>query len=82
MEVAFGVLKQDYGFRRFLRRGESNVLIEVFLYALAYNINKLHDKTIGVYDIYTFLTLLNFYTTVYGFFSKWPVRIIGFIHVP
>lgn len=45
VEGAFGVLKQDYGFRRFLRRGESNVLTEVFLYAMAYNVSKLHNKT-------------------------------------
>ena len=44
-EGAFGVLKEDYGFRRFLRRGMENVLTETFLYAMAYNINKLHNKT-------------------------------------
>ena len=44
VEGAFGVLKQNYGFRRFLRRGESNVLTEVFLYAMAYNLGKLHNK--------------------------------------
>ena len=43
-EGAFGVLKEDYGFRRFLRRGESNVFTEVLLYAMAYNVNKLHNK--------------------------------------
>ena len=43
-EGAFGVLKQDYGFRRFLRRGTANVLTETFLYAMAYNIDKLHNK--------------------------------------
>jgi transposase len=43
-EGAFGVLKQDYCFRRFLRRGEANVLTEVFLYAMVYNIGKLHSK--------------------------------------
>jgi transposase len=43
-EGVFGVLKQDYGFRRFLRRGEANVLTETLLYAMAYNINKLHSK--------------------------------------
>jgi transposase len=43
-EGAFGVLKQDYGFRRFLRRGHENVFTEVLLYAIAYNINKLHNK--------------------------------------
>jgi transposase len=43
-EGAFGVLKQDYGFRRFLRRGMTNVFTETLLYAVAYNINKLHSK--------------------------------------
>ncbi len=43
-EGAFAVLKEDYGFRRFLRRGMANVLTEALLYAMAYNINKLHCK--------------------------------------
>jgi hypothetical protein len=37
-EGAFGVLKQDYGFRRFLRREHENVFTEVLFYAIAYNI--------------------------------------------
>lgn len=45
VEGAFGVLKQDYGFRRFLLRGKNNVKIEVMLMAFAYDINKLHNKT-------------------------------------
>ena len=44
VEGTFGVLKQDYGFRRFLRRGEGNVFTEVLLYAMAYNLSKLHNK--------------------------------------
>ena len=44
VEGAFGVLKQDFGFRRFLRRGEGNVFTEVLLYAMAYNVSKLHNK--------------------------------------
>jgi hypothetical protein len=51
-EGAFGVLKQDHGFRRFLRRGEANVLTEVFLYAMAYNIGKLHNKTTKTTRLY------------------------------
>jgi len=43
-EGAFGVLKQDYCFRRFLRRGTMNVLTETFLYVMAYNIDKLYNK--------------------------------------
>ena len=46
VEGAFGVLKQDYGFRRFLTRGNENVKVEVLLLCFAYNINKLHNKTI------------------------------------
>ena len=43
-EGAFGVLKQDYGFKRFFRRGATNVFTEVTIFAIAYNINKLHGK--------------------------------------
>ena len=43
-EGAFGVLKQDYGFKRFLRRGATNVFTEATIFAIAYNINKLHSK--------------------------------------
>ena len=45
-EGAFGVLKQDYGFRRFLRRGKDNVFTESIIYAMAFNINKFHSKKI------------------------------------
>ena len=43
-EGAFGVLKQDYGFKRFLRRGATNVFTEATILAIAYNINKFHGK--------------------------------------
>ena len=43
-EGAFGVLKQDYGFRRFARRGATNVFTETLLYSIAFNINKFHNK--------------------------------------
>ncbi len=46
VEGAFGVLKQDYGFRRFLTRGNENVKIEMLLLCFAFNINKLHNKTL------------------------------------
>ena len=45
VEGAFGVLKQDYGFRRFLTRGKENVEVEMLLLCFAFNINKLHNKT-------------------------------------
>ena len=46
VEGAFGVIKQDYGFRRFLLRGKKNVRTEFTLFAFAYNIKKLFNKTI------------------------------------
>ena len=43
-EGAFGDIKEDMSFRRFLCRGSSNVLSEIILLSLAHNINKLHNK--------------------------------------
>ena len=43
-EGAFGVVKQDYGFRQFLLRGNRKVTTEILLLAMAYNVNKLHSK--------------------------------------
>ena len=44
VEGAFGVLKQDMGFRRFLLRGQVKVQTELLLLAIAFDINKLHNK--------------------------------------
>jgi transposase len=44
VEGAFGVLKNDYQFNRFLTRGKNSVKIEFILLCLSYNINKLHAK--------------------------------------
>ena len=44
VEGAFGVLKEDYGFRRFLLRGKKNVRTEYSLLCMGYNLNKLHSK--------------------------------------
>ena len=43
-EGSFGDLKQDMQFRRYLRKGNANVLAESTLLAMARNINKLHNK--------------------------------------
>jgi hypothetical protein len=43
-EGVFGVVKQDYGFRQFLLRGNKKVFTEILLMAMGYNINKLHSK--------------------------------------
>ena len=47
VEGAFGVLKHDYGFDRFLTCGKINVKIEFLLLCMGYNINKLHAKIQG-----------------------------------
>jgi transposase len=44
VEGAFGVIKQDWGFRRFLTRGRHNILTEFGILAFAFNISKLHAK--------------------------------------
>lgn len=42
VEGVFGILKQNYGFRRFLSKGKTNVKTEFTLLCLGYNLNKLH----------------------------------------
>ncbi len=39
VEGAFGVLKKDYEFQRFLLRGKTKVKLEVLLLCMGYNIN-------------------------------------------
>jgi len=43
-EGAFGEVKQDMSFRRFLCRGKRNILTECILLGISHNINKLHNK--------------------------------------
>ena len=43
-EGAFGVLKQDRHFTRFLTRGKQNVKVETLLLCFGFNVNKLHAK--------------------------------------
>ena len=45
VEGVFGVLKEDYGFRRFLTRGKKNIEMQFFLLAFALNIEKLCNRT-------------------------------------
>ena len=44
VEGAFGLLKNDFGFRRFLTRGKTNIRTELFFPALAYDLKKLWMK--------------------------------------
>lgn len=44
VEGAFGILKGNYGFDRFLTRGFKNVEVEMTILCLGYNFNKLHNK--------------------------------------
>jgi transposase len=43
-EGSFAVTKEDMHYRRYLCRGKSNVFTESILVAIAYDINKLHQK--------------------------------------
>lgn len=44
VEGAFGVLKNDYDFQKFLLRGKTKVKLEILLLCMGYNLNKLHAK--------------------------------------
>ena len=41
VEGAFALLKNDFGFRRFLTRGKGNIRTELFFLALAFDLKKL-----------------------------------------
>ena len=45
VEGAFGVIKQDHHFRRFLCGGTRKVMSELYLLGMGYNIRKLYRKT-------------------------------------
>lgn len=44
VEGAFGIIKEDYGFRRFLLRGKRKIQTELFLLAFAFDVRKLHAR--------------------------------------
>lgn len=44
VEGAFGVIKEDYGFRRFLTRGKEKTETQFFLLSFAFNIQKYFNK--------------------------------------
>ena len=44
VEGTFGVLKQDFGFRRFLHRGTGKVHKILYLLAMGFNLAKLHNR--------------------------------------
>ena len=58
VEGAFGLLKNDFGFRRFLTRGKKNVRTELFLLALGFNLKK-HWKKREAGRLQTHLSELN-----------------------
>lgn len=45
VEGVFGILKEDYGFRRFMTRGKKNIETQFFILAFALNIEKLCNRT-------------------------------------
>lgn len=44
VEGVFGILKEDYGFRRFMTRGKTNIETQFFLLSFAFNIEKLCNR--------------------------------------
>jgi len=44
VEGAFGVIKEDYSFRRFLTRGKRKTETQFFILSFAYNIQKYFNK--------------------------------------
>lgn len=44
IQVVFRILKQDFGFKRFLIRGACNIETQFFLLAFAFNVEKLCTK--------------------------------------
>ena len=44
VEGTFGVIKEDYGFRRFLTRGKPKTETQFFLISFAHNIKKYFNK--------------------------------------
>jgi len=44
VEGAFGVLKEDFGFRRFLTRGKAKTETQFFILAIAFNVQKLWNR--------------------------------------
>jgi hypothetical protein len=44
VEGAFGVLKSDRKFKRFLIRGRTNISTELYLLCLAFDLKKLWEK--------------------------------------
>lgn len=47
VEGTFGILKEDWGFRRFLTRGHTHILAQIGLLAFAFNIRKLCAKQLA-----------------------------------
>lgn len=47
VEGAFAQIKHNMNFKRFLSRGNKNILSEFILVSLAYNVSKLHNKIIN-----------------------------------
>ena len=44
VEGSFGVIKQDYGFRRFLTRGKRKTETQFFILSFAFNVQKLWNR--------------------------------------
>ena len=48
VEGAFGIIKQDFRFRRFLTKGKAKTETQFFLIAFAYNVEKFVTESIPI----------------------------------
>jgi hypothetical protein len=44
VEGSFGVMKEDFKYKRILRRGKENVYKELLMLAFGFNMRKLHNR--------------------------------------
>ena len=51
VEGAFALLKNDFGFRRFLTRGKGNIRTELFFLVLAFDLKKLLFFLVLAFDL-------------------------------
>ena len=55
VEGAFGVLKEDFAFRRFLTRGKAKTETQFFILAIAFNVQKLWNREkFGRFNMFLF----------------------------
>ena len=74
-EGSFAQVKHDMNFKRFMCRGQKNVLAESILLAIAHNVNKLHNKMLKSFSkVKSYLGLRKVYKKYEKEFKKIPIN--------